>query len=532
MKSYGVLVAYLHDIGMIDFRPFGRAMHPEFASQAVFDPAFDHVIDAVWDSNCGGIAARLQALAGAGGLVQPPRLVLRELLALANCHSKSKTPMPVVRDRERLRAHMQQILGEDLAVMYARYQVARALHRLDHAHQAGQPPSEIAALADALQRAEAALAAADPDGQLAAARRAHLRRHYADVEQEAYQWLVSTDPRVRTLCDDVLDTLRVLRCADALRQRGARLKTSAGYEIFVDQSSAEAIFALRHGTEQLLLTALTVPIAAGEANIAESRLDDDGNLRIAFHRGAFARPEVLQRAAAYAACAVNDIQADVIDSFEPVSGSRGHGLEPASITRIVAIVLEETADDAAFAGLVREQLVALSPQLRDQVHVVPRSQPAPPAAPPTAEDRRYTAAAPLPWSRAKQRAALARIARGGHHLADVSRARAFAHVKLIHLTAGEILVEAGAAARFVYVPLAQGLLVVPLGGYTPFVAPAWQPLGNTGVIRGAQRNATISAIRPLALLVIPQAIYLGMWHRPYQPAELVARLQGAPYDHA
>src|SRR5262245_45801670 len=40
MSSYGVLVAYLHDIGMIDFRPFGRAMHPEFASQTVFDPAF------------------------------------------------------------------------------------------------------------------------------------------------------------------------------------------------------------------------------------------------------------------------------------------------------------------------------------------------------------------------------------------------------------------------------------------------------------------------------------------------------------
>ena len=35
MKSYGVLAAYLHDIGMIDFRPFGRAMHPESPERVV-----------------------------------------------------------------------------------------------------------------------------------------------------------------------------------------------------------------------------------------------------------------------------------------------------------------------------------------------------------------------------------------------------------------------------------------------------------------------------------------------------------------
>jgi hypothetical protein len=80
MKSYGVLVAYLHDIGLIDFRPFGRALHPEFASQSVFDPGFDYIVDAIWQSDCGGIASRLRGLANAGALAQNPRLVLRELL--------------------------------------------------------------------------------------------------------------------------------------------------------------------------------------------------------------------------------------------------------------------------------------------------------------------------------------------------------------------------------------------------------------------------------------------------------------------
>ena len=95
------------------------------------------------------------------------------------------------------------------------------------------------------------------------------------------------------------------------------------------------------------------------------------------------------------------------------------------------------------------------------------------------------------------------------------------------LRAGEILLKAGTTTRFVYIPLSEGLMGVPLGGYQPFVAPAWLPVGNTGVIRGAQRNATIYATCDPALLVIPQAVYLKAWHRPYQRAELVARLEGA-----
>jgi hypothetical protein len=65
---------------------------------------------------------------------------------------------------------------------------------------------------------------------------------------------------------------------------------------------------------------------------------------------------------------------------------------------------------------------------------------------------------------------------------------------------------------------------VPLGGYRPFAAPAWLPIGNTAVIRGAQRNAGVYATRALTLLMIPQAIYLGAWHRPYRRAELIAGL--------
>ena len=326
---------------------------------------------------------------------------------------------------------------------------------------------------------------------------------------------------------------RCASCAAPTRSASAVrvLKTSGGYEIFVDQTSADVLFALRRGAEQLLLAALPVPIAAGEANVASSSLDHDGNLRIAFHRGAFTHPEVVQRAASYAAYAVHDIQADVIDSFQPLAAQGVNRAQAALPAYRLQIFLEEVDDNPAFASMVREQLYALSPQLRGRVQVVPRNRPGQPAAEPTYEEARYAAASTLTWGHAEQRAAAARLAHGGHNMAAVELGAAFDKVRLIRLHAGETLVEAGAVARFVYIPLGEGLMIVPLGGYPPFAAPAWLPVGTTGVIRGAQRNATIYATCELTLLVIPQAIYLNAWHRPYKRAELVARLEGASDDH-
>ena len=57
-------------------------------------------------------------------------------------------------------------------------------------------------------------------------------------------------------------------------------------------------------------------------------------------------------------------------------------------------------------------------------------------------------------------------------MAAVQLEAAFDQVRLIRLRTGETLVEAGTTARYVYIPLGEGLMVVPLGGYPPFAAPA------------------------------------------------------------
>jgi hypothetical protein len=102
---------------------------------------------------------------------------------------------------------------------------------------------------------------------------------------------------------------------------------------------------------------------------------------------------------------------------------------------------------------------------------------------------------------------------------------------VVTLRAGETLIAAGTPAAFVYIPLADGLTVLPLGGYAPTTVSAWVLVGHTGVIGGAPRNATLVARRALHLLMLPGAVYLRWWHQPYGAAELRARLT-QPYDAA
>jgi hypothetical protein len=239
MKSYGVLVAYAHDIGMIDLSPFGRAMHPEYATQAVLGAEFDEIVDELWADDRGGVAARLIQLAHAGALDHSPKVVLRELLAMVNCHSKSKVPVSWLNNPAQLRQMMQTVVATDLKDLYDQQRVNN-----------GQG-----------LEAEAALEQAVGAGRVSAVLHERLHGTYADFERDAFQCLESSHVAVRQLVEDVVDTLRALRCADALRQRGTMLKTSGNYEVFIDQRTSNAIYALRLDDEHLYL--LEIPLACG-----------------------------------------------------------------------------------------------------------------------------------------------------------------------------------------------------------------------------------------------------------------------------
>ena len=518
MKGYGVMVAYLHDIGMVDGSHFGRAMHPEFATQAVFDAEFDPIVETIWDENWGNIAWRLVNLVTNGALRQDPKLVLREMLSMAVCHSKSKVPIAVLNDPVLLRKTMQQTAATDLHVLYWQQNVAKAQARLIASRHAQEPPVEIAQLARALEKAETALAEEIDAADGAEHPEAMLRRHYHDFEHDSFQWLVSEEVEICHLVGDVVDTLRALRTADALRQRGTVLRTSGNYQIFVDQVTAHAIYALQERHDRLFLLMGANPLNAGEANLAGSELGRDGNLRVSFYHGAFADQETTERAAYNAAIVVDDVQSDVLESFQrpPAEDNDGECLKTC---RDMQILIEGVDDNLEFAELVRQQLLRLNPQLQDQVRTLPSLQHVA-----EQERRRYLEADHLNWDMHRKQELLGRVGQTGHQVEGIDPSEGFNDVKLIALKAGEMLIEAGTRASFVYIPLEGGLMATPLGGYQMIPMRAWIPLGNTSVIRGATRNATVLTEQDVELLMIPKEVYLRYWHKLYTPEELLHKV--------
>jgi hypothetical protein len=490
MKGYGVALAYLHDIGMVDFSPLGRFMHPEYAAQAVFTAPFDAWIEMLVAENVGGMAARLQSLRRGRGLAQPPEIVLREMLALSMAHSKSKVPISVLNDRATLRAIMQNCVGTDLPTLYSRQQQAKG----------SSAPEPITAQRDVLSR------------------------YYADFERDSFSWLVARGADIDRLVDDVIDTLRALRAADALRQRGTVQKSSGGYEVFISQQTGGAVYALRLGCDQMYLFEINDRMSAGEANIASSELDRAGNLRISFHRGAFASEAALMQAVAGAAVAVQDIQADVIESFYRTSEQTEEMRLPAMKTSAtIETWLESTDDNHTFVDMVCAALRDFNPTYPGKVLIVPSLQNVP-----EIERNRYLAVPDIQWSQDERRTLLARMAESGCKIDSIDLDEAFRHVRWITLVRGEVLIEADQPAGMVYMPLGEGLRIIPLGGYASFSVQAWMPLGSTGVIRGALRNARVIAEQPVSALMIPKDVYLRHWHATYTAAELRLRLRQAP----
>lgn len=480
LYGYGVALAYLHDIGMIDLSPFGRAMHPEFAAHSVFDGSLDDVIDAMWDDNCGNVAWHLTKLFKARALKRDPQIVFRELLAMSICHSKSKVPVTVLDDPSALRKKMQTTIGHNLRHLYSQQQIAKGKELPDDFLFEETLPN-------------------------------YLEKFYSDSKLEAFDWLTDESDGARELARDVTDTLRALRCADAFRQRGTVEKTSGGYEMYASQKTGNCVIALRWNDNRLFLMELTDnPDGAGESNIASSEFNLEGNLRISFHRGAFDNQEAQSYSAHSTAYVIADFLRDTVDSFW-----RAMPIPSLKAPKDIQILLESTDDDQHFAEMVREQLCQLNPKVANQIQIVPSLRNVS-----ELERARYLAAKELDWDEPRRKSVLEKMNRAGQKLTSIDSVKGFKHVKYAELRVGEKLIQAGTPSSFVYFPLGDGLKIIPLGGYQSFSVTAWMPLGTTGVIRGDIRNADVVAEQDVSLLIIPKEIYMRDWYVPYSPMEI------------
>jgi len=231
---------------------------------------------------------------------------------------------------------------------------------------------------------------------------------------------------------------------------------------------------------------------------------------LSFHRGAYDSNEAYHNAVYATAITINDLLFDVVDSFW-----RKKAIRKVKNAKDIQVLLESTDDNPRFTEQVQEQLLRLNPAVQDQVQIVPSLKNVS-----DAEREHYLKAAELDWDTKKRKTVLENIRQAGQNIKNIDLVEGFKHIKLSELQAGELLIKAGAPSTFVYIPLGDGLKIVPLGGYQSFFVAAWMPLGNTGVIRGDVRNADVVAEKNVSLLMIPKEIYMRYWYAPYSPDEL------------
>jgi hypothetical protein len=179
------------------------------------------------------------------------------------------------------------------------------------------------------------------------------------------------------------------------------------------------------------------------------------------------------------------------------------------------ILIEAADDNPYFAQRVKAQFARINPMLEDRLRIVPSLRLAS-----ELERNRYLQAGEIDWDERRRAALLDRLVQSGFKRGAYDLANGFEHARLAKVDAGEMLIEAGAPSAFVYLPLGDGLQVRPLGGYAPFAVRAWMPLGITGVIRGAVRNAQVVATSTVEVLIIPAQVYWQHWHNPYSTEEL------------
>ena len=478
VQSWGVALAYLHDVGMVDLSPVGRRTHALYAAHAAFSadatPLVDHLLGP------GPVREGLDAVQANDPFRVPLDTVVREVLSLAAAHSKSTVPAEALDDRPHLRRLMRRIAFTSMEAHRTSDRGLSAEHPALPTRAAGGVPHPSAA--------------------------------------EAYAWLDVVAGPQRQLADDVIDAVRALRAADVLRQRGTALRTTGGFEVFFDARTGQAVCTFRpaDGRAAYVMT-YDDHRGAGEANIRMASITARGNLRIAFHRGGFREPSAARRAAESVANAIIDIQADVLPTF---SGTPASGLPaPWQTPDAMLIQLERPDDDATFADAVRDVLRAATPELAGRVRVVADVEGATPA-----ERRRFDAAEPLePRSPLADRV-LDALALHGMDVSGIDRIEAFTEVGRATVPSGEVLVEKDSPPAFVYVPLTEGLRVRPGGGYPPSELRPWVPVGTTGAVRRAGRNAEIVAEDDVDVLIIPSESYVRSWLRPFSPAELRRRL--------
>jgi hypothetical protein len=509
MQKYGVILGILHDVGMSDMTSFGREMHGEFATQEVFRHDFAPIFKAMWEENIGNIPGTLLYLYIKGSLSEAPEIVFRELLSLVVCHRKVLVPVEVLNDLSLLRERMQYFIFNSLSSQYYEKTIGEAKKKLEVAKKKGEK-KEIEKYLAKLKIAESDFDKA-PNNELSHDKfKTTLKYFYKDFHKDSFQWLESQNTELQEFISDVIDTLRVLRCSDALRQRGTELKTSAQFQIFVNQFTANAIYALTSKKGKMYFLEMGDEVSSGEANVASIFFTKEGHLRLELHRGFFHSKAATNKAIDNLAKLIAQISRDIFTTFVR-SKKDLLTFQPLENPKIL---LEETDDFPEFTHLLVERLKDINKNFAEIIKIVPSLKYISPI-----EYNRYVNGEEITWTVKQKQVFLKKIEASGYKTNSINIKKAFEHARIVTVKDKETLFEAKTFSGLVYFPFEKGLEGFPTGSYSPFLVTPFTPLGNTGVIRGDVRNSTIIAKKSVKLLVLPKNIYLAYWLATYSKEE-------------
>ncbi|MFA6408632.1 MAG: hypothetical protein WCW01_00370 [Gammaproteobacteria bacterium] len=485
MEQYGIILGFIHDIGMSNVSAFGRAMHGEFVAQEVFMPNFEPIFKLLWEENIGNIPWLLSNLHSEKHLVEKPKVVFRELLALACCHRKQLVPVSVLNSASALQAKVQFFISNTLEHQYEDKKNPKNTPKTDKSNN------------KILKR---------------------LGLFYKNFPEASFSWLKSNDNKIQELIFDIVDTIRIVRCADGLRQRGTELKTSAQFQIFINQFTASAVYSLTSKDGRMYFLESEKSVNSGESNVANMYFTKEGDLRFSFHRGYFHSEEATERGLLSLQKLIIQLDNDISDTFSRIGLTNDK--EKFKAHKRPSLLLETTEDRPKFTKRLVENIVKAKPELAKFIVQVPSLKLASPT-----EYSAYMNADSVTWNTKEKRSFLKKIAANGHKITQIDIEKAFTHSKIIQIKANASVFDAKTSPAFVYFPFSYGLEGYPTGSYSPFKVAPWTPLGSTGAIRGDIRNATVVAKKNVKLLMIPQEDYLQYWHAMYSVDEFVKAIK-------
>jgi hypothetical protein len=477
--------AGMHDIWMQDLTQAGRPLHPARAAREAFSRGLDAAASDILAERVDGHRTLQEALVRDYGVAAAdvPR-VMREMMSLSYGHSKSAVPLETLDSPSLMRKTMKDVV---------------------RAQEAGKETP--------------------------------FESHYApgSFDRVAYDWL-ETNPK---LSADMIDAVRILRPADAMRWRGPNdSRSSNGSSIGVAVIDGEVTTFMRMADAEsgrTYMVRFDSPISMGEANTRYTSVNAKGELTLGLDKGSFgseANDRVMARGSAHV---ILDVGQDWVGSFRGVERKPIVVELPAERSPQFKKMLQDGLQEALAELRHKGKDTRLASRVVENVVFVESASgaaKAPGSRAPPAELIRYGNGKPFDPAGRRAPELLKLIGDNGVDVSALDASRAFEGARVITLAPGEELIKKGTGGEFVYV-LMEGELKTVLGrGYAAHPLPKGVPTGEMAVISGNARSADVSATQASRVLAIPKATYLAEWTKAFYTHETVlGRLKsdfGAP----